>query len=328
MQIGRLSLSNNVFLAPMAGISNLPFRRVCRRFGCGLAFTEMISANGLFRGSDKTFRYLDSMPEDSPLAAQLFGSDPAVLAEAAKRVTDRGADLVDINMGCPVKKVMKTGAGAALMKEPTARVASILQAVRAATRLPLTVKLRSGWNRHDINAPALARIAEDCGVDAVTIHARTADQGFGGQADWDVIRQVKRQVGIPVIGNGDIRTASQAIRMIAMTGCDGVMVGRGALGNPWIFRDILFRLQGGEESLSCVLGDREQMIFHHLDMEIKACGETIGVRNFRKHLLWYTKGLRGGGPFRQKAVSIKTRAELHEELGHFFVATGQVAPAG
>ncbi len=317
IRIGNLALINNVFLAPMAGITNLPFRSLVREFGCALAFTEMISANGLVRKTMKSFRYLDSTPKDKPLGVQIFGSDPSVLFEAAQIVTDQGADLVDINMGCPVRKVVKTGAGAALMKDP-GQVRLILQAIRKATRLPLTVKIRSGWRHGEMKAFDIAGIAEDCGVNAVILHPRSADQGFGGAADWSVIETLKRRICIPVIGSGDIRSPADACKMITTTGCDGVMVGRGALGNPWIFRDIISFIDERKRSSLPLPGEREMVIGHHMDMEIDYFGESLGIRNFRKHLLWYTKGLRGGSLFRNTVGSIHDKAELVDAMHRFF----------
>ncbi|MEN6621981.1 MAG: tRNA dihydrouridine synthase DusB, partial [Smithella sp.] len=228
------SLSGKVFLAPLAGISNLPFRLIARSFGCALAYTEMISANGLIRNTEKTYEYLKTCAEDKPLGMQIFGADPQLMAKAACIAVEHGADLIDINMGCPVKKVVKTGAGATLMKDPNL-VARIVAAVKKAIPVPVTVKIRSGWNRSSINAVEIARIAEDSGANAVTVHARTADQGYSGTADWQVIASVKEALRIPVIGNGDIWHPQDAVRMIEQTSCDIVMVGRGALGNPWIF---------------------------------------------------------------------------------------------
>lgn len=315
MKIGNLSLKNNLFLAPMTGITNLPFRTLVREFGCSLAFTEMISAVGLVRKVEKSYRYLDGSPDDRPLGAQIFGSDADVLAEAAQIITDRGVDLLNINMGCPVRKVVRTGAGAALMKNP-AQVTSILRAVRKATHLPLTVKIRSGWYHHDMKAIEIARIAEDCGADAVILHPRSAEQGFSGLADWGIIEMVKKSLHIPVIGNGDIRSAEDALRMMNWTGCDGVMVGRGVLGNPWIFRNITLCLGGQGVFPSPSLLEREMIIKRHLDMEIDYTGENLGVRSFHRHLLWYTKGLRGGAQFRQVANSIqrKTCSDAGREL--------------
>jgi nifR3 family TIM-barrel protein len=317
IKIGDLTLKNNVFLAPMAGITNLPFRSLVREFGCSLAFTEMISANGITRKTMKSFRYLASAPKDKPLGVQIFGSDPVVLFEAAQIVTDQGADLLDINMGCPVRKVVKTGAGAALMKDP-GRVRLILQAIRKATPLPLTAKIRSGWHHGEMKALDIASIAEDCGVNAVILHPRSADQGFSGSADWSVIEAVKKKLRIPVIGSGDIRSPEDACTMITITGCDGVMVGRGALGNPWIFRDIISFIDEQKRSSLPLPGEREMLIGHHMDMEIDYFGESLGVKNFRKHLLWYTKGLRGGNLFRNTVGSIHDKAVMADAIHRFF----------
>jgi len=317
IRIGNLALINNVFLAPMAGITNLPFRSLVREFGCALAFTEMISANGLIRKTMKSFRYLDSTPKDKPLGVQIFGSDPAVLFEAAQIITDQGADLLDINMGCPVRKVVKTGAGAALMKDP-GRVRLILRAVRKATSIPLTVKIRSGWHHGEMKALNVAGIAEDCGVNAVILHPRSADQGFSGMADWSVIEAVKKKLRIPIIGSGDIRSPEDAYTMITTTGCDGVMVGRGALGNPWIFKDIISFIDERKRSLLPLPGEREMVICRHMDMEIDYFGESLGIRNFRKHLLWYTKGLRGGSLFRNTVGSIHDKAVMADAIHQFF----------
>ncbi len=317
MKIGALSLKNEMILAPMAGITNLPFRLINRDFGVGLTFTEMISANGLIRGMKKTQHYLNFHPDDRPVGVQIFGSDPAILAEAARIITDLGADLLDINMGCPVKKVVKTGAGAALMKDPP-RIAAILKAVRKCTHLPLTVKLRAGWQPQRLNVLEVSKIAEDSGVDALTVHPRTADQGFGGAADWSLIESVKAQLHIPVIGNGDIRKGEDAVRMMRTTGCDAVMVGRGCFGNPWIFHQMNERLCGRVDPLPPSLAQREQMIRRHLALELAAAGEKGGMKMFRKHLLWYTKGLKGGSQFRQMISTVEDKILLLDKLHAFF----------
>jgi nifR3 family TIM-barrel protein len=317
VKIGKLSLKNKTILAPMAGITNLPFRLINRDFGVGLTFTEMISANGLIRGMNKTLRYLNFHPGDTPLGVQIFGSDPAILAEAAKIVTDLGADLLDINMGCPVKKVVKTGAGAALMKDPS-RIAAILKAVRRVTPLPLTVKMRAGWQPQRINVMETSKIAEDSGADAVIVHPRTADQGFGGAADWSLIERVKAQLRIPVIGNGDIKKAADALRMIRTTGCDAVMVGRGCLGNPWIFHQMNECLQGRVEPVPPSLAQREQLIGRHLALELASAGDAAGLKMFRKHLLWYTKGLKGGAQFRHMIGAVEDKALMLDQLHAFF----------
>ena len=365
MKIDKLDFDVPVFLAPMAGITNLPFRTIVRRCGCQLAFTEMVSVNGLVRGAERTCRYLDGASEDRPLGVQIFGAEAEIMAAGARIATDRGADLIDINMGCPVKKVVRAGAGSALLKDP-AKVGRIVSAVRRATSLPLTVKIRAGWRRSVVNAIEIARIAEAEGADAVIVHPRTADQGFSGRADWSIIRAVKDALGIPVIGNGDIRRAADVGRMMTATACDGVMIGRAALGNPWIFQEIIdgwpvLRQQGSlgearvdvgrmvsasisedagdptvnsatQESLlvleqSDVAVNRrlpvsfielERVIREHLDLERRYTVPKIGVQNFRKHILWYTKGLPGSASFRQRLCELKDVETLLVALGIYF----------
>lgn len=315
--IGSLRIRNPMILVPLAGISDLPFRVIARGLGCDLAFTEMISANGLVRSNERSRFYLQSSGEDKPLGVQIFGSDPLIMADAARIVSEQGADLIDVNMGCPVKKVIRNGSGAALLRDP-GLVSRILEAVRKATSRPLTVKIRSGWNLQEVNAVHIARIAEQQGVDAVTVHARTAVQGFSGVADWKVIEAVKHSIGIPVIGNGDVKSGSDAWHMIQRTGCDGVMVGRGALGNPWIFKDAVAPPPSPEIRTEPSLAERKAMILHHLDKEAGLLGEEEAVMRFRKHLLWYTKGLRGGAAFRAKATVISHWDLLLREIEAFF----------
>ncbi len=327
MQLGNLSLKNNLFLAPMAGITDLPFRSLLREFGCSFAFTEMISATGLVRKSAKSLCYMRSCPDDRLLGAQLFGTDPLVLAEGARIVAGLGADTVDINMGCPAKKVVKMGAGAALLKNPL-HVAHIIEAVRRAVALPLTVKIRSGWNRREIRAVEIARIAEECGADGVIVHPRTADQGFGGQADWDIIGAVKASIAIPVIGNGDVRDAGDALRLMKTTGCAGVMVGRATFGNPWLFGEIAARLSGGDGLPFPSLGEKERVMARHLDRSVAYYGEAAGSRNFRKHLLWYTKGLPGGAVFRNLAGALEGKEAILGELRRFFSQVQEHVAAG
>ena len=314
-------LQNKALLAPLAGISNLPFRLVARSFGCSLAFTEMISANGLIRKSDKTLEYLRTSAEDQPLGVQIFGAEPDIMAQAARIVADQGATLIDNNMGCPVKKVIKAGAGAILMKDPD-RVAGIITAVKKAVTVPVTVKIRSGWNRSSINAVDIARIVEDCGAAAIIIHARTYDQGFGGVADWSVIAQVKKAVGIPVIGNGDIWHPQDAIRMKEETFCDAVMVGRGSLGDPWIFKGISHLFSGAAEDYLPTLSQRHEIINTHWEMEAQFSGNKIADKSFRKHLLWYTKGLPGSNRFRQVVSGMTERQTMMDELDRFFQSLG------
>ncbi|PKN20303.1 MAG: tRNA dihydrouridine synthase DusB [Deltaproteobacteria bacterium HGW-Deltaproteobacteria-6] len=310
-------LKNKAILAPLAGITNLPFRLVARSFGCGLCLTEMISANGLIRESAKTIEYLKTSPQDQPLGVQIFGADPALMAEAAKVVAGHHPDLIDINMGCPVRKVVKTGAGAMLMKDP-ALAGKIIAAVAGASDIPVTVKIRSGWSPGSINAVEMSRIAADAGAAAIIVHGRTADQGFSGHADWEVIRQVKNTVKIPVIGNGDIREPADALRMCRETGCDAVMVGRAALGNPWIFKGIDQLLNGVSGDYHPSLPERQALIKKHWEMETQIYGRRIAGRTFRKHLLWYTKGLTGSGRFREKVGKMTDSSEILSELDRYF----------
>ena len=311
------ALGSKALLAPLAGITNLPFRLIARQFGCGLCFTEMISANGLIRESDKTIHYLATRPEDRPLGVQLFGSEPSIVAEAAVRVARLQPDCIDINMGCPVRKVIKTGSGAALMKNPLL-VGRMITATVKAVFVPVTVKIRAGWSPGSVNAVEIARIIEDAGAAAVTVHGRTADQGFSGHADWEVIARVKQAVHIPVIGNGDIWQAKDAVRMLRETGCDAVMVGRGALGNPWIFKGIDQMLSGGETAAEPTLHQRFEIIKKHWEMEAAFCGSRLAERTFRKHLLWYTKGLAGSGRFRESVGKLKDHQAMLTELENYF----------
>lgn len=317
MDIIKAAAKKGASLAPLAGISNLPFRLLAREQGCSLAYTEMISANGLVRKTSKTYEYLKTCVDDRPLGAQIFGADPEILAEAARIVADHGVDLIDINMGCPVRKVIKTGAGAVLMKNP-ALVAGIIEAVKKAVKIPVSTKIRSGWTRGSINAVEIARIAQDCGADAITVHARTADQGYSGHADWKIIAAVKKAVKIPVTGNGDVRQPQDAVRMLAETSCDAVMVGRAALGNPWIFKGISQAFNGRPVNYLPALDQRLEMIENHWKMEKEFAGAKIAAKSFRKHILWYTKGLDNSHHFRELAGKIKDDKNILDELNKYF----------
>jgi tRNA-dihydrouridine synthase B len=323
MNIIKTAGQNGAFLAPLAGISNLPFRLIARSLGCALAYTEMISANGLVRKTAKTFEYLKTCADDHPLGAQVFGADPEIVAQASRIIADNGADLIDINMGCPVKKVIKTGSGAILMKDPDL-VARIVTSVKKAVQIPVTVKIRSGWRGGSINAVEIARIAEDSGADAITIHARTADQGYSGKADWKIIAEVKKAVKIPVIGNGDIWHPQDAVKMLRETSCDAVMVGRGALGNPWIFKGIIQACSGQMENYLPSLDQRQKMIKNHWEMEAQFLGSKLADKRFRKHLLWYTKGLEGASRFRQLAGKLKDGEAILNELNEYFRLLGEL----
>lgn len=310
-------LKNKAILAPLAGITNLPFRLIAREFGCEFCFTEMISANGLIRESAKTIEYLKTCSEDQPLGVQIFGGDPGIMTEAAKFVDGHHPGLIDINMGCPVRKVVKTGSGAMLMRDPLL-AGKIIAAVVKVVNVPVTVKIRTGWSPSSINAVEMGRIAEDAGAAAIIVHGRTADQGFSGHADWGVIAQVKRAVKIPVIGNGDIWQPADALRMRSETGCDAVMVGRAALGNPWIFQGINQLFAGISGDYRPSARERQALIKKHWEMETQIYDQRIANRTFRKHLLWYTKGLNGSGRFREKVGKMTDRNAILSELDRYF----------
>ena len=307
LKIGTLVLAHNVMLAPLAGITNLPFRILCRREGAALAFTEMVSVNGLVREGANTLALLKSTPEDRPLGIQLFGDTPHDLAEAARRVADYG-DLLDINMGCPVRKVVGTGAGSALLKEPL-KIAAIIRAVRAATRLPLTVKIRSGWHCGDNTYMEIARIAQEEGCDAITLHPRSRSQMFSGLSDWNQLRRLKENLAIPVIGSGDLLTARDCLRMLDETGCDGIMVARGSLGAPWIFRQIHeLALHGASPLISN--RERATAISRHLELFIMESGEAVAAREIKKHIGWYAKGFPGAADIRRDANGARSIEDI------------------
>lgn len=309
MKIGNVALLYPTILAPLAGITNLAFRRMVKALGCGLVCTEMISAKGLVYQSDQTRQMLASVAEEKPLSVQLFGADPDAMAEAAAMVEAAGADIIDINCGCAVKKVMKNGAGVALMKNPETAQQIIAQ-MRRAVKIPLTIKMRTGWDASGEQAILLAKIAEHNGCDAVVIHPRTARQRFSGSADWSVIAKIKQELSIPVIGNGDIRSPEVALRMVAETGCDAVMIGRAALGNPWIFTQIHALMETG--TCPPVTPDmRFAMMQRFLDLTIDQFGEEIACKMMRGRLGWLARGLRKATDFRTAAAGIhaKTDAE-------------------
>ena len=316
LQIGTLRLSNDLLMAPMAGYTSLPFRLMVKKLGAGLVTTEMVSAMGLTMGHGKTLGYLRSDPAEKPVSVQIFGSKPEAMARAAQIATDAGADLVDINMGCPVKKVAKTGAGAALLREPR-NAERIVKAVRLATPLPLTVKIRAGWSRKEPVACEMARIAEESGADAVTVHGRFADEQYSTAADWAWIARVKEKVKIPVIGNGDVFEPQAALEMKRRTGCDGVMIGRGALGNPWLFRQIL-NLEQGLPTSPPDLSERRALIVEHYSFLSKNMGEHRAALAMRGLLLLYTKGLRHSARFRERVTKVRDAASLAAEIDSYF----------
>ncbi len=317
LQIGTLKLANPLVLAPLAGISNLPFRLLAKEQGCSLVWTELISAEGLLRNRRASAELLRSCPEERPLAVQLFGSQPRSLADGAKiAVEEFGADILDINMGCPVRKVVRGGAGAALLKD-IPRAAAIIRAVRRAIAVPLTVKIRLGWDEKSVNYLDVAQMAEGCGVDGLILHGRTRMQSYGVPADWGAIAHTQAMLRIPVIGNGDLSSPRSILRFFQETGCPGAMIGRGAMGNPWIFRQTLQLFQGKEGGAPS-LEEREGIILRHLQRVLEIRGEEQGVREFRKHLIWYTRGLRGSSDFRSRISQWTTGAEVAGRLQEYF----------
>ncbi|GFO55834.1 tRNA-dihydrouridine synthase [Geomonas sp. Red276] len=313
--IGSLTLKNRLFLAPMAGITNLPMRLIARREGASLTFTEMVSVNGLTREGRKSFDLLKTTPEDRPIGMQLFGDEPEMVAEAARLVEGYG-ELIDINMGCPVRKVVGTGAGSALLKDPP-RIAAMVAAVRKATTLPLTIKIRTGWVCGDDVFLEVGRIAQEEGADAITLHPRSRAMMFDGHADWSKIGELKSLLKIPVIGSGDLFTASDVVAMLEQTGCDAVMVARGAMGNPWIFRESLAIL-AGEEPVPPTASERHRAALDHLALFEEHEGARLALMEMRKHLAWYSKGLPGAAQFRAAVNRIEDRSQLVEAMESFF----------
>jgi nifR3 family TIM-barrel protein len=312
MNIGSVKLENKTILAPLAGITNLPFRLIAKEAGCALVCSEMVSAHGLVNQSYRTRQLLDSQPQEKPLSVQIFGSQPDVMAEAARLVEASGADIIDINFGCAVRKIIKTGSGVALMQVPDT-AAAVIREVRKAISIPLTVKLRSGWDATGNQAYEIAKIAESCGVDAIAIHPRTATQGFSGHADWTIIKELKKRVGVPVIGNGDIWSASDAMAMLAQTGCDAIMIGRMAIGNPWIFSHVRARLRGETEP-TVDLDQRFDIMKRYLRESVTYFGEEIACRMMRSRLCWFAKGLRNSSQFRKSINHISTKAEALQRI--------------
>lgn len=316
LKIGAVQLENRVLAAPMAGITDKAFRIILKSLGCGMVCTEMVSDRALLFRQAKTLEICDVSGEEPPVAVQIFGSEPDTMAVAARTVVEMGVQLVDINMGCPTPKIVRNGAGAALMKEPD-RAARIIEAVADAVEVPVTVKMRSGWDNEHINCCQLAKLAEAAGASAVTIHPRTREQLYSGKADWELIRQVKESINIPVIGNGDIRSARDASQMINATGCDAVMIGRGCLGNPFIFRETVHYLAYGEELPAPSLQERLAVARRHMDLACRFKGEGRALLEMRKHLSWYIKGLPNAAATRTYINQARTRAEIEEIMVEF-----------
>ena len=315
--IGNVTFPNQLALAPLSGITNLPFRRIARELGAGMVVSELVSSNGLVQANKRTQKYLLTHPDEWPIVMQIFGDEPEPMAKAAKLAEQAGAHVVDINIGCPVSKVVKRGAGCALMRD-LPRASRLICAVADAVSVPVTVKMRAGWSSGQVNAPEFAAMAEDQGAQAVTVHGRTRQQMFSGTADRDVIRRTVENVSIPVIGNGDVTDAASAARMLEETGATAVMIGRAAQGNPWIFGNIATEWQTGIKTPSPSPEERLRVIRRHMAMYVDHSGESTAVREMRKHLCWYTKGLPGGARFREKIQDITRLIEMEEVLLRYF----------
>lgn len=309
MNIGKVSLENPYILAPMAGVTDLPFRLLCKEQGAGLLCMEMISAKALLYKNKNTKILLEIHPQEYPVSLQLFGSDPDIISEIARRIEHLPFQILDINMGCPVPKVVKNGEGSALMNTPRLAYEIVYKTARAIKK-PVTVKIRKGFDDASVNAVELAKMIEDAGGAAVTVHGRTREQYYSGKADWDIIRQVKESVSIPVIGNGDVMSGEDALRMQEVTGCDGVMIGRGAQGNPWIFSELLEYEKTGVMPPRPDASVIRDTMLRHARLQIEYKGDYIGIREMRKHVAWYTKGMRGAARLRDEI----NRVESYEEL--------------
>lgn len=313
MKIGNVIIENPVFLAPMAGVTDLPYRILVKEQGAGLLYTEMVSAKGLYYNNEKTTHLTDIDSKESPVALQIFGSDPRIMGEIAKKLNPYSFDILDINMGCPTPKITKNGDGSALMNHPKLAGKVIEEVVKNSNK-PVSVKIRKGWDDTSINAVEIAKVAEDKGAKAVAIHGRTREEFYSGRADWNIIRKVKENVCIPVIGNGDITSPQDAKKMMDETLCDAVMIGRSAQGNPWIFSRTIHYLKKGELLPDPTPKEIISMILKHMEMTVVYKGERIGIKEMRKHIAWYTKGLRDATKIRTKVNKLETQSQVKELL--------------
>ncbi len=318
MKIGNVELKNNIFLAPMAGVTDMPFRILCKEQECGLVYTEMVSAKGMHYDDDKSNKLTLMHEIEKPGAVQIFGSDPTIMAEVTEKLNASDAAIIDINMGCPAPKITKNGEGSALMKNPQL-IAEIIRAVAAASQKPVTVKIRKGWDESLINAVEIARIAEENGASAVAVHGRTREQYYSGKADWDIIRRVKEAVSIPVIGNGDVTGPKEARKLLEETKCDAIMVGRGAQGNPWIFKKIVRFLEDGTIVPDPSPEEKIDTIIRHMNMLIELKGERTGILEMRSHIAWYIKGMRDAAYTKQKIFQMTDKEEIISLLKSFLM---------
>ena len=315
LKIGNVTLENNILLAPMAGITNLPFRIICEKFNPGLVCTEMVSSKGLFYDDKKTEKLLNMKNEKRPVTVQIFGNDIEAMAYSAKKVS-KIANLIDINMGCPAPKVVKNGDGSKLMLDIELS-RKIIQAVVENSSVPVTVKIRKGWDKEHINCIEFAKMAEQAGACAITIHGRTRDEFYSGTADWEIIKKLKQEVSIPVIGNGDIKSPQDALKMFEYAGVDGIMIGRAAIGNPWIFMQIQEYLKNGK-TIEISNEKRLKIILEHINLQVEELGENTGIKEMRKHMTYYIKGLKDSSAIRQKINTIETKNELVDCITEYF----------
>ena len=313
LKIGNIELENRYILGPMAGVTDLPFRLLCKEQGAGLLCMEMVSAKAIYYNNRNTESLLEIHPDETPVSLQLFGSDPKIMSEMAKRIEERPFAILDVNMGCPVPKVVRNGEGSALMKEPKL-VYEIVSALVKAIDKPVTVKIRKGFDDDHVNAVEIAKIIEEAGAAAVAVHGRTREQYYSGKADWDIIRQVKEAVSIPVIGSGDVTSPQKAEELVRQTGCDGIMIARGAEGNPWIFSEMIHWEETGELPPRPDKDEIREMMLKHARLQLEYKGEFCGIREMRKHVAWYTKGLKGAARLREKVNAVESLEELENLL--------------
>lgn len=318
MNIGSFHFEVPVFLAPMAGVTDTAYRIIAHDMGCPLCYAEMVSSQGIHFRNERTLEMLTTELAERPIAMQIFANTPEMAAEAAKYVEDLGtADILDFNMGCPAPKIVKNGEGSALMRDPQKSFA-ILSAIRKAVKMPFTVKMRKGWDEEHVNVIEMAKLAEEAGVDAIAVHGRTREQFYRDNADWEIIAKVKQSVSIPVIANGDVRSCSDLKKILAVTGADGVMVGRAAQGNPWIFKQLTHFWQTGEMLLGPTMKERAEVIIRHLDLLLKYKGDYVGPREMRKHATWYTRGITHGAVLRDKFNKAESRQDFLDIIDEFF----------
>ncbi|MFA9377106.1 MAG: tRNA dihydrouridine synthase DusB [Lachnotalea sp.] len=318
LKIGNIELENNLILAPMAGVTDLPFRLLCKKQGAGLLCMEMVSAKAVYYKNKNTASLMDIDEKEGPVSLQLFGADPYIISEIAKSIEERPFSILDINMGCPVPKVVNNKEGSALLKEPKLVREIVTQTVKAIKK-PVTVKIRKGFDETSVNAVEIAKIIEDSGAAAIAVHGRTREQYYSGVADWDIIRQVKESVSIPVIGNGDVDSPEMAAKLVEETNCDGIMIGRGARGNPWLFAQINEYLTTGEKLNKPSMEQIKETIIEHTKAQIQYKGEFIGIREMRKHSAWYTAGGPHSAKLRSKVNEIETLEELISLLNVYMV---------